>query len=327
MSTIFSARTYLLISCFILLLQLSCSIPPIDDTTDNDKEPRNPFWNLVKSRKLDTTILRPFNFNLSGTLGSQSVEMFLFYDPNDVQKDSNCLAVQGDFNYTDRQTSIQRLNGTLCFDTGIATLFTSKKSINASAFRGIFKGQVFDFKGRWSTNSRTQEASFKLDNQVHTIDEQSLQKFAQKIDEHLQKSSYLQLSHVGYDELGIYLKDLQWNQLEIKNFSPTNLKWMCWNDDQQSTYFYQESIDMWHYNKSQQFVIIMHATEVKLKNSQAIEVEKTSVWSWQDSSFVNIFIEQPSFPKNNSPDLFARIQGDRLQLVQKRSDQIWEWVL
>ncbi len=323
----FRARTYLLVSYFILLLQLSCSNAPSVDIPDNEAVQRNHLWDLVKSKKLDTTTLRPFNFSLMGMLGDESIEMFLFYDPKDIYEDPNCLAVQGDFNYTDRQSSMQKLNGTLCFDTGITTLYTSKESINPSTFRGIFRGQVFDFKGKWSTNNGTQEARFSLDNQVHAIDEQSLQKFAQKIDEHLQKSSYLQLSHVGYDELGIYLKDLQENQLEIKKFSPTNLKWMSWNDDQQSNYFYQESIDMWHYNKSQQFVIIMHATEVKLKGTQTVEVEKTSVWAWQDSSFVDIFIELPSRLQKNSPDLFARIQDNRLQLVQKQNHQIWEWAL
>ncbi len=311
---------------FILLLLASCSSKPGLDNESNTSK-RNPVWDRVKPQKLEPTTLRPFNFNLQGTLGEEAIDMFLYYDPNDIPQKSNCLEVKGDLNYRNRQIPIRKLNGTLCFDTGIATLHTSKNRINPSAFRGIFKGQVFDFKGKWTTNTKSEENSFRLDNISHSIDEKSLKLFAQKIDEHFQQLAYLKLSHVGYDELGIYLKNLRWDQVEIKKFSPTNLKWNCWNDSLNSNYFYQESIDLWHYDNSQQFVIIIHATEWKVIDNQEIETEKTTVWQWKDAHFVNILIDKAPSRTMPNADLIARIEGNQLQVIQKQKHQIWEWTL
>jgi hypothetical protein len=256
----------------------------------------------------------------------EKVEMFLYYDPEELSEKIHCIEVMGDYNFKEKGSSNYKLNGELCFDTGILTLFSKKEGEKESTFRGIFKGQVHSMKGKWSNNTKTKEANFNLHNSIQTIEENSLHLFAIKLNEHLMNTKEFSGGRAGYDERGIFIKDIQDNNLTIKNFSPTNLEWS--NQVETATYSsdYIETVDLWFYNNDKAYVVVIRSIKwEETKGSMEKETLHTEVWQYDGKKFNNIFIADPAHKNLSKLDYYAIEKGEVIQLRSNKSRELREW--
>jgi hypothetical protein len=321
-----------LILILILLLTASCTNETVSDedlqeTLLQKKEAlRRPKFGNVKAKPHKYNVLRPFTFNLEGLMGEEAIEMFLSYNPDELKEETHCIEVEGDYNFKVKATSNHKLTGELCFDTGILTLFSRKGAEKESTFRGIFKGQVHSMKGKWSNKAKTKDAEFSLHNSIQSIEENSLHLFALKLNEHLLKTKEFSGGKAGYDERGIFIEGIQDNNLIIKNFSPTTLKWSNIQETETSSSDYIETVDLWFYNNDKAFVIIIHSLKWEEETGKGEkETLHTEVWQYIDSKFINIFIDDAKNKNLSKKDCYAIEKDEIIQLHNNKTRDLWEW--
>ena len=319
----------------ILILMMTASCTSDIDSEEARQEAllqkkealRNPKFGNVKAKPHKYNVLRPFTFDLEGLLGEKEhLEMYLSYDPAEVSEETHCVDVRGDYNFKEKATSNFKLTGELCFDTGILTLYSKKGGEKESTFRGIFKGQVHSMKGKWSNKTKTKEANFNLHNNIQSIEENSLHLFAVKLNEHLMKTKEFSGGKAGYDERGIFIEGIQDNNVIIKTFSPTTLKWSNNQETEKSSSDYIETVDLWFYNNDKAFVIIIHSMKWEEKKGKGEkETLHTEVWRYDGNKFKNIFIDANENSHFSKKAWYAIEKDEIIQLYNNKTRELWEW--
>ena len=326
---------FILSICILLLSYSSCteSAPPEntkDDLIESLKKQSYPKFGNVASKPHKNNILRPFTFTLEGLLGGEEpIEMYLYYDPLTLDENNPCIKITGDYQLFTNESSSQKLEGELCFDTGIITLYAKKFKQTKESFKGIFKGQLHFMSGKWSRKNPPEHTNFQLKNTSQKIDKNSLALFAIKLDEHFTNKKEFSANKVGFDERGIFIEGIKGKNLNIKNFSHTNLKWSNWKNTTNKDSDYSESIDMWFYNNDTKFVIVINSIrwEEKQKDNGKIEESEyyhTEVWQYDGNRFNNIYVEDPQRSNLSKIQWYANINNNVIQLHNNKSNDLWE---
>ena len=255
--------------------------------------------------------------------------MFLTYQPADLKKDQPCIPVLGDYTYTDERVSSFKLEGEFCFDMGMVTLHSKKGKKRLRSFKGKFDEQVHSITGKWTQDAEEQPV-FELINNCKKIDQNTLLLFANKLDEHLSQSKNCRVDKVGFDEKGIFIKNLSGENLTLSNFSPTQLEWSTWSDSEQQRTDFKESVDLWFYDGNSAFVIVINSINwIEKKGADGpikeSETQHTEVWKYDGNQFENIFVEAADKADLSEVVWYAVRTNETIQLHENKTGGLWEW--
>jgi len=317
---------------FFLFFCTACSSEIKEDSPKQKPRPK-PQKKIAKvaAAPQKEGILRPFSFTLLGTLGDEHpIEMFLAYKPEDLKNDNHCVDVLGDYLYLNEEISSFKLEGEFCFDMGIVTLHSKRGKQILKSFKGKFDGQVHGISGKWTHNETEEHRVFELKNTSENIDKKTLHQFAKLLDEHLRGSNKCSVDKVGFDERGIFIKNLKGKNLEVTYFSPNHLRWSTSSESENKSSDYNEIIDLWFYNKDKNFVIVTSSSDWQEKkgangsiNEQ--EVYETKVWKYDGNQFENIFVKDVDSADLSKRVWHAILTRETPQLHENKTGGLWEW--
>ena len=326
---------FILSICFLLLSYSSCTESIPKEITKEDliaslKKQSYPKFGNVDSKPHKNNILRPFNCTLEGLLGDEEpIEMYLYYNPQTLNEKNPCIKIKGDYQLYTNESSSQKLEGNLCFDTGIITLYAKKFNQTKESFKGIIKGQFHFMSGKWSCKQPPEHTRFHLKNTSQNIDKNSLALFSIKLNEHFKNQEEFSDTKVGFDERGIYIEGIKGKKLNIKYFSHTKLQWSNWEFTTSKDSDFSESIELWFYNNDSKFVIIINTINWKEKKQDNGSIEEseyfhTEVWQYDGNKFHNIFLEDPKKQNLANTEWYANTRNNVIQLHNTRTEDLWE---
>jgi hypothetical protein len=322
---------YTIITLF-LLFYTACS-SEIKEDRSKQKKNSNPEKKVAKitANLQEEGVLRPFSFSLVGTLGGKHpIEMFLAYKPEDLKKGDPCVEVLGDYLYVNEDISSFKLEGELCFDMGIVTLHSKRGKQTIKSFKGKFDGQVHEISGKWAHNEAEEHHVFELKNTSETIEKETLYQFAKLLDKHLGSSKKCSIDKVGFDEKGIFIKNLKGKNLAVTYFSPNHFRWNTSAKSENKSSGYNEIVDLWFYNKDKDFVIVTSSSDWQEKKDsngslEEQEIYKTEVWKYNGNQFENIFVKDVTNTDLSKRVWYAMLTKETVQLHENTTGGLWEW--